>query len=177
MAITVTSVFHCWALSQATATLYQGLAVMWRKWSWSIHLASAEVVAEAVGENLAATSIAFNLPFLPWVRAGHCMHSSVCALLHFSWVESHRLPVSAVLQPAKGAHLSCVGPLHWGPLSVTQITQLPVTVSANVISLFLWASSQKHRSWPGHFFSPPTRLCVECSYSLGCTGVFLPVSS
>ena len=34
-----------------------------------------------------------------------------------------------------------------------------------------------HRSRPDHFSSIPDQFCVALSHSLGCTGVFLPVSS
>ena len=91
---------------------------------------------------------------------------------------SHSPPVrSSGLQLAKGACLACSQHQGWGTQYVAETTHSPGRVSICVISPFLWVLSQGHGSWPDHFFFFPTWFHVELSCSLGCEGIFWPVSS
>lgn len=83
------------------------------------------------------------------------------------------------LQRRKRAHLPCIRPEDWGAQWVAQTTDCPRRISTHVISLFLWVLSQRKRGIlrPEYFSSLPTQYHVDPSQSLGCTRVFLPVSS
>ena len=65
----------------------------------------------------------------------------------------------------------------WTPACVAWTIHSPVRSFTHVIPFFIWVSSQGHRSSYDWFSSFPTQLFVYLNYSLGCTGVFLPVSS
>ena len=93
-----------------------------------------------------------------------------------SWAE-FRIPIALLLvppalQPARGL----LSPMS-DPRTEAQPAHSPGQVSTCVSSNFLWVPSQGHRSWPDCLFSLPMQFFVYLSYSLGCTGVFLQVSS
>ena len=96
-----------------------------------------------------------------------------------AWVQaSHSPPVSpSHLPTSQVACLPHVGPQDWGVKSGALTVGHPGRVSAGVISPFHWAPLQEHRSGPDRFSSFPTWCHVDLPHSLGCTGIFLPVSS
>lgn len=86
------------------------------------------------------------------------------------------LLVPLVFQPAKGTCPPGVGPQGRDIHYVALITLSPGKVSACVTPFLICVPSQGHRSQPDCFSSPPAQSCVALSYSLACTGVFLPAS-
>ena len=89
---------------------------------------------------------------------------------------SHNHPVSPSSSPVSWV-LPCLGSQDRGTQPVALTAHSPGQVSAHVIILFLWVSSQRHMSGPNHFSSFSTWWCVYHSYSLAYTRVFPPVSN
>lgn len=99
-------------------------------------------------------------------------------------------PGSSRVESVLFTALLCSPPTKQGGLSISCWTQNWCTKSAFwtahsigqvsacvTLSLFLWVSSQVHRSRSDPFSSLSTQLHVDLSYSFGCTGVLLPVCS
>ena len=88
-----------------------------------------------------------------------------------------RLPTALLFIPVilHLARVPWVGPQGWGPQRLR--APLPQGGSPPVDPPLYSASLPWHRSLRDHFSSLPTHLRVDLYCSLGCTGVFLPVSS
>ena len=70
-----------------------------------------------------------------------------------------------------------VGPQDQSAQSVALTAHSLGQISTYVFSHFLGDACQGHMPEHYHFSPPSTGVCVHLSYSLVCTGVFLPVSS
>ena len=87
------------------------------------------------------------------------------------------LLVQPALQPAKGTCLPGIEPRGCGSQYAASVAHSPGRFSTCEIPFFFWVPSQAHSPPPDHFSSFPTWFRVDVSCSLGCTRVFLPVSS
>ena len=108
--------------------------------------------------------------------------SSTCSVASAGTLFLSRVPlptalllVPPTLQKAKGFCLPFVGPYGWGAQYMA-LTAYSWGISSHVISLFLCIPFQGHRSCPKYSSLSP-QFHVDFSYSHGCIGAFLPISS
>ena len=142
-------------------------AVAWSKLGRSIHEFGLEHKLELLWETSSHWSSPHSASTLPEEQA-------TPGTLLTSLPASHSPPGSSTSTVvSKRHHPPCAGPRN--AVSVRGLTcSLP---RADLFLCDLPFPESPARTLPDHFSSLPTQLCVDLSYSLGCTGVFLSVFS
>ena len=166
----VTSESYGWGLSPVMAAFASVWSCHMRQEVLGIHSAQARACTGPVARNPVSHPCILKT------------YSSPCSVASAGTLFLSRVPlptalllVPPTLQKAKGFCLPFVGPYGWGAQYVAP-TAYSSGISTHAISLFLWVPFQGHRSCPKYSSLSP-QFHVDFSYSHGCIGAFLPISS